>query len=176
MKHSFWIFVLGVGVFPYIALKILMQLPFFELDQNFGKRDFGVVSRVAGQFVLQVEKNGDAWYVHPKRLNRSSILLYEDFLTVAKRDAMGVTAFQLESILSYGEQALLGRNFDQSLAKELRGTLLLVVDREGEIWYVDMKNFVRHPMRNEREFLQTLARVGEGISNHDLATVSIFEE
>ncbi len=128
-----------------------------------------VAERTAGRILLQVERNGEAWYVYPKTLTRFYLGRPKDAFDVMRFQGLGITNANLAKIPVAGSSD----SGDQALRDRLAGYILLQVERNGEAWYV-------YPVTKQRYFLgypedawNLMRNLGLGISNSDLAQIPV---
>ncbi len=60
-----------------------------------------------------------------------------------------------------------------SLPFQLRGHFLIQADKNGQAWYVDTENALRHDISNQSLFFEMVRKKGLGISNSDLWRIPI---
>ena len=60
-----------------------------------------------------------------------------------------------------------------SLPFELRGQFLIQVENKGAAWYVDLENGLRHALKFNSSWIESINGVALGISNHDLEKIPL---
>src|SRR5689334_17318990 len=95
-----------------------------------------VAQRLSGYIVLQVEKNGEAWYVYPKDSRRYYLGRPDDAFSIMRRLGLGITNANLAKIPVASSKD----TGDTALRSKLSGYILIQVEKNGEAWYVYPKN------------------------------------
>lgn len=114
-----------------------------------------------GYILLQVEENGEAWYVYPE---------------TGKMYYMGrpKDAFNLMKSLSLGASHDYIINTDIFPAR-LAGMILLDVEQNGEAYYIYPKNLEKYYLGRPADAFRIMRELGQGISNEGLANIPIGE-
>ena len=133
----------------FVLIFILGLLPF-----NFSSAE-GTATRLKGRILLQVESNGEAWYVNPEN---------------EKRYFLGrpTNAFQVMRDLGLG---ISNKDFDIFNGKapnRLSGKILLKVEDNGKAYYVNPVDLKLHFLGKPDDAFQVMRRLGLGIKNNDL--------
>jgi hypothetical protein len=131
-----------------------------------------VTDATRGYIVLDVERDGAAWYVDPVSSNRRSLGRPDEAFAVMRGLGLGITNADLASIPTETD-AWTG---DLSLRARLSGRILLQVESNGEAWYVYPSNLRRYSLGRPSEALSVMSRLGLGISADDLAHIPISDE
>jgi len=119
--------------------------------------------------LLQVEQNGEAWYVDPTTLNRYSLGRPDDALSVMRSVGLGITNADLALIPTAGS----GSTGNVSLKTRLSGRILLQVESHGEAWYVYPKTLERTYLGRPADALAAMSSLGLGITDANLATIPV---
>ena len=182
--------------------------------------DQALTSRLRGQILLQVEENGEAWYVDPitdkkfylkdgesayKALNAFGLgvsnvdlnkipIGVEDRADLADSDDDGLDDKLEEAIgtnptktdtdgdgFSDGEEVRQGHNplgggsviASQTLVNQLRGRILLQVEKNGEAWYLNPADGKRYYMKDGQLAYQIMRFLSLGITNNDLRKIDV---
>ncbi|MDO8559852.1 MAG: MopE-related protein [bacterium] len=106
--------------------------------------DRGLVSRVAGKILLQVDRHGEAWWVHPTRGERYYLRNGKIAYAAMRYLSLGVSTADLARIPRAGTDD----RGDAALVKRLSGNILLSVDESGEAWYLDPVDGHRYYLRD----------------------------
>lgn len=122
-------------------------------------------SAAAGRIVLDVEANGEAWYVSPLDNRRHFLGRPDDALVVMRRLALGISKANL-ALIPTGEEIRAG---DLALRSRLAGRILLSVEDQGEAWYVYPANQRRYRLGRPEESFGVMRSLGLGISSEDLS-------
>lgn len=122
-------------------------------------------SHVQGRILLQVQQNGEAWYVNPT-----------NGLRYYMKD--GITAYAMMRSFGLGiTNADLARlkAGDLSLINRLRGRILLQVERLGEAYYVHPSYGVAYYMANGEAAYSLMRSFSLGITDADLLQIPVGE-
>lgn len=156
---------------------LILTASFFILSSA---RAETLAERLSGRILLQVEQNGEAWYVNPD----DSIRYYMADGSVAyemmRNFGLGITDADLAKIPLAADtteansvSSICGTN---SLAERVAGEILLQVDQHGEAWYVDPDTCYRIYMENGNSAYTIMRFLSLGISDKDLATIPTSSE
>ncbi|OGY43974.1 MAG: hypothetical protein A2731_02495 [Candidatus Buchananbacteria bacterium RIFCSPHIGHO2_01_FULL_39_8] len=184
------------------------------------KIDLFLTQRLKGRILLQVEENGEAWYVDPetekkfylKDGNSAYTALgafglgisnedlakipvgIEERAEVADTDSDGLDDKLEEAIgsdvnntdsdndgYSDGNEVKSGFNpvgtskvvINQTLVNQLRGRILLQVEKHGEAWYLNPDDGKRYYMKDGELAYQIMRFLSLGITNTDLRKIEV---
>lgn len=121
--------------------------------------------RVKGHILLQVEKNGEAWYVHPEKGTRFYM-----------KD--GATAYEMMRSFGLGisntdlDRAMKG---DKSVLVNIKGRIVLKVQAHGEAYYVHPEKLTLHYLKDGEEAYRIMRELSLGITNKDLEQIGAGE-
>ncbi|OGF25063.1 hypothetical protein A2303_05575 [Candidatus Falkowbacteria bacterium RIFOXYB2_FULL_47_14] len=115
--------------------------------------------RLSGRILLQVEENGEAWYVDQAGA-RTYLGGPGDALAVMRERGLGVSNRDLV-------------NFNALAPKRLAGRILLAVEKEGQAYYVDPDSRRLFSLGRPEEALKIMRERGLGISNQDIKKIPI---
>ena len=144
--------VLGFAVFSYASS---------DLTRN-----------VAGKILLDVENNGEAWYIHPVTLERYYLGRPENAFQIMRQMGLGISNFNLSKIPEEGS-SLVG---DTDLRKNLAGKILLQVEDAGQAWYVNPATLRRHYLGRPFNAMQIMSDLGLGITHNQLLKIRDGDE
>ena len=128
-----------------------------------------LASQTAGMILLQVEQNGEAWYVDPATLTRYSLGRPDDAFDVMRSLGLGISNADLALIPVAGSGSAGGA----SMRSRLSGTILLQVESLGEAWYVYPETLERTYLGRPADALATMSSLGLGISDANLGTIPV---
>jgi len=136
------------------------------------KYDASIVQRLVGRILLQVEENGEAWYVNPKDSLRyymaNGFVAYD----MMRFFSLGITDANLAKIptveTSSGMLAANSVCATNSLANQLKGKILLQVEQHGEAWYVHPDKCYRIYLKDGAAAYDIMRFLSLGITNGDL--------
>lgn len=128
-----------------------------------------VIDNVRGDILLQVEENGEAWYVYPDDDKRYYLGRPADAFDIMRGLGLGITNADLARIPTStdswdGEAALIDR---------LEGYILLQVEENGEAWYVYPANGKRYYLGRPDDAFEIMRELGLGITNANVETLTI---
>ncbi len=113
-----------------------------------------------GRILLQVQDKGQAWYVNPVSNERYYLGRPADAFSVMRSLGLGVSNTDLNSFLVKAPARLAGR-------------ILLQVQDKGQAYYVDPLELKLYYLGRPDDAFQIMRTKGLGISNRDLATITI---
>ncbi len=123
-----------------------------------------VSNTVRGMIVLEVERNGEAWYIDPMSLHRVFLGRPQDAWEIMRQHGLGISNADLAKIPPAGSSA----SGDYALRQRLAGRIVLQVERNGEAWYVYPKDLKRYYLGRPYDAFQVMTRLGLGITEQDL--------
>ena len=123
--------------------------------------DSALSKRLAGMILLQVEQNGQAWYVNPADYKRYYLGRPNDTLTVMKKFGLGVNDSYMSSRTTYPDRLL--------------GKILINVDKGGEAYYVYPKDKKAYFLGRPENAFAVMKQLGLGISNENIRKISVGE-
>lgn len=130
-----------------------------------------VPERVKGRIVLDVEHNGEAWYVYPGNLKRHFLGRPADAFAIMRFLGLGISNEQIEKIPKNTEDFA----GDLRLRQQVSGYILLQVEENGEAWYVFPRNLRRYYLGRPADAFAIMKDLGVGIASRDLETIPIGE-
>lgn len=113
----------------------------------------------SGYILLQVEKNGEAWYVYPNNGNRYFLGRPDDAFSIMKQLSLGVKHDYLATTNIFPAR--------------LKGLILLDVERNGEAYYIYPQDGKKYYLGRPADAFHIMSQLGQGISNAGLANISI---
>jgi len=120
----------------------------------------GMDEKLSGRILLQVEDEGQAWYVEPETGERAFLGRPQDAFNIMRDLGLGV---------SEEDFAELGEDLPESLA----GKILLRVEANGEAYYISPMDMSIHYLGRPQDAFDVMRKLGLGISNKDLGGISI---
>lgn len=171
----------------------------------------------SGKIYLQVEKNGEAWYVYPVNDYRYYLGRPNDAFNIMRSLGLGISDSNLKQIpvgilpftaYDYDKDGLpddlekaLGTKIDnpdsdgddysdkteienwfdpngkdklpvnKTLINQLRGRILLQVEKNGEAWYLNPADDKRYYLGRPADAFEIMRKLGIGITNANLAKI-----
>ena len=119
----------------------------------------GTASNLSGYILLQVQKNGEAWYVYPVNGERYFLGRPDDAFSIMKKLALGATHNYITNT--------------EIFPARLSGMILLDVERNGEAYYIYPKDNKKYYLGWPTDAFRIMSQLGLGISNSNLAAMTI---
>lgn len=160
-----------------ITISILLLTPFFA-------QAGATANRLSGKILLDVERNGEAWYVYPENKKRYYLGRPEDAFKVMRELGLGITNEDLIKIPAGDNQPqVAGIKIDvnatsseellnKSLTERLAGKIVLQAEENGEAWYINPADEKRYYLGRPEDAFAIMREKGLGISKKDLALVN----
>jgi inhibitor of cysteine peptidase len=133
-----------------------------------------------GRILLQVEDNGEAWYVNPLNSQRYYLGRPDDAFSIMRNLGLGITNANLSKIqvgLIPGQvqpdDAHSSNYINWTLARSLSGRILLQVEDHGEAWYINPLDLKRYYLGRAADAFEIMRYFGLGITNANLNTIPI---
>lgn len=124
-----------------------------------------LVTRLSGRILLQVESNGEAWYVNPDDELRYYLGRPEDAFNLMRELGLGISEANYNVFINNNEKA----------SYNLRGKILLRVEANGEAYYVNPLDLKMHYLGRPADAFSVMRSLGLGISNNDLSSISVYK-
>lgn len=126
------------------------------------KAKLSLHERVKGRILLQVEGNGEAWYVHPEDGKRYYMKDGETAYEMMRSFGLGISNADFEK-LKAGNKDLKGR---------LKGKIILKVESLGEAYYIHPEDGSLHYLKDGKEAYRVMRELSLGITNKDLSQIT----
>lgn len=120
----------------------------------------GLEEKLRGKILLQVEKNGEAWYVNPVDENLYFLNRPKDAFDIMRKLGLGISMSDY-SIFS-----------SDSAPAKLAGRILLRVQEEGQAYYVNPKNLKLYYLGRPADAFKVMRELGLGISNSNFDKIN----
>jgi hypothetical protein len=124
------------------------------------KIDATLSKKLSGQIILQVENNGEAWYVNPENNKRYFLGRPTDAFNLMRRLGLGVSNKDFNL-------------FTGHTPKRLSGKILLKVEDAGKAYYVNPKDLKMYYLGRPSDAFNVMRTLGLGISNVDIRKIDI---
>lgn len=121
-----------------------------------------LTNRLKGRILLQIESNGEAWYVNPKNLKRYYLGRPADAFRIMRELGLGISENSYNSFNGYAAQRLAGK-------------ILLRVEANGEAYYVNPIDLKMHYLGRPADAFSVMRELGLGISNNDIGLIDVKE-
>lgn len=121
-----------------------------------------------GRIVLQVQENGEAWYIDPADTKRYYLGRPSDAFQIMRERGVGISNADLEKIPKNGD----AWNGSASIMKYTQGRILLQVEENGEAWYVNPVDGRRYYLGRPADAFNIMRSQGLGITKENLKKLS----
>ncbi len=126
-----------------------------------------LANRLSGRILLNVEQNGEAWYVFPYDHKRYYLGRPQDAFKIMRELGVGISNFNIQRLA----KANMPVSGDVELAERLSGQILLQVEQNGEAWYVYPVDKKIYYLGRPQDAFKIMRELGLGISREDLAKI-----
>lgn len=113
----------------------------------------------SGYILLQVERNGEAWYVYPTDGNRYYLGRPDDAFAIMKKLALGAR-----------HDIIAGTDI---FPARLSGLILIDVDRNGEAYYIYPKDNKKYYLGRPADAFRIMSNLGQGIADSGLVNIPV---
>lgn len=120
-----------------------------------------IKERVKGYILLQVEGNGEAWYVNPEDGNRYYMKDGETAYEMMRTFGLGISNANLSKL----------KTGDYDLKNRLKGKIVLQVEEHGEAYYVHPKDGSVHYLKDGDAAYEIMREQSLGITDTDLSSI-----
>lgn len=120
-----------------------------------------ISERLSGKILLQVEENGEAWYVDPSDNKRISLGDPNESFAKMGNLGIGITSADFNDISTNG------------VPERLVGKFLLKVEDSGKLFYVNPTDNKIVSVGTANDVVNFISQNGIGISNNDLELIAI---
>lgn len=127
----------------------------------------GLGQKLSGQILLDVARNGEAWYVYPEDNKRYYLGRPADAFAIMRELGLGINEIDFQRIA----QAGMPIEGDLELAQKLSGQIILQVEKNGEAWYVYPKDLKKYYLGRPKDAFRIMRELSLGISKENLAMV-----
>ncbi|MEA2088921.1 MAG: hypothetical protein U9O55_03730, partial [Patescibacteria group bacterium] len=115
----------------------------------------------SGNILLQVEKNGEGWYVYPDNKKKYYLGRPADAFNVMRKLGLGATHQFINNYTIYPDYVL--------------GKILIDVEQNGEAYYIYPKDKKAYYLGRPADAFSVMRDLGLGISNNDVRKINIGE-
>lgn len=145
--------------FLLLSLFVLL-LPNFSFARTMG-------DQVSGRILLNVEGNGEAWYVNPVNKLRYYLGRPDDAFNIMRGLSLGINEADFQKIAPAGSL----ESGDLSLARRLSGRIILEVEKNGEAWYINPVDFKKYYLGRPSDAFKIMRELSLGITRENLAKI-----
>ncbi|OIO49626.1 MAG: hypothetical protein AUJ34_00770 [Parcubacteria group bacterium CG1_02_41_12] len=125
------------------------------------KIDKTLSKRVSGNILLQVEKNGEGWYVYPDNKKKYYLGRPADAFSIMRNLGLGIKHSELTGYLVV------------KFPSRLAGKILLDVEQNGEAYYVNPKDLKGYYLNRPADAFRIMRELGLGITNSDIRKIDV---
>lgn len=125
--------------------------------------DPGLVSKLKGRILLQVQQHGEAWYLNPTTLKRYYMKDGPTAYEMLRSFGLGITESDYTKIASG----------DLSIKNRLRGRIVLRVQAKGEAYYIHPSDLSVTYLKDGDAAYQIMRELSLGILDADLYRIPI---
>lgn len=118
-------------------------------------------ANLSGRILLQVESNGEAWYVNPQNEARYYLGRPHDAFALMRELGLGVSNKDIREFLI------------SSAPSRLSGRILLQVEDKGQSYYVNPLNLKLYYLGRPSDAFSLMRNLGLGISNKDISQIKV---
>jgi hypothetical protein len=123
--------------------------------------DFYLTQRLAGKILLQVEKNGEGWYVYPDDHKKYYLGRPADAFNIMRNLGLGATHEFITSHSFYPDHVL--------------GKILLDVEDKGKAYYIYPLDRKAYFLGRPEDAFTVMRDLGLGITNSDIRKIDVGE-
>lgn len=135
-----------------------------------------LAERLSGYILLQVQANGEAWYINPtdgmRYYMKDGAVAYQ----MMRNFGLGITDADLAKIPAVASTSEMKTASSvcliNSTANRLKGKILLQVQQHGEAWYIYPKTCRSIYMKDGAAAYEIMRFLGLGITNNDLNLIT----
>ncbi|MBU4375487.1 serine protease [Patescibacteria group bacterium] len=127
-----------------------------KIDKNLSKR-------VIGNILLQVEKNGEGWYVYPDDQKKYYLGRPADAFSIMRNLGLGIKHSELNNYLN------------AKFPSRLSGKIMLDVEQNGEAYYINPDDLKAYYLSRPSDAFRIMRELGLGITNDDVRKIDVGE-
>ena len=133
-----------------------------EEKELFTGVDENLMNHVKGKILLQVEKNGEGWYVSPGDSKKYYLGRPADAFSIMRELGLGISEINYNSYNGYAPS-------------NLSGKILLRVEANGEAYYVNPSDLKMYYLGRPADAFEIMRELGLGITNSDIRKIDVGE-
>lgn len=138
--------------------------------------DKALIKKLSGKILLQVENNGESWYVNPKDSKKYYMKDGASAYNLMRYFSLGITNQNLNKIPKVDDTTAMKNSTSvcsqNALANKLKGKILLQVEEHGEAWYIEPTKCRAIYMKDGNVAYEMMRFLGLGITNSDLSKIA----
>jgi exopolysaccharide biosynthesis protein len=149
----------------YLLLIISVSFLFF----SYSDVRAGTLSKMlSGRILIDVERNGEAWYIYPIDNKRYYLGRPHDAFDIMRNLGLGISENDFKKIPLLEDD----QNEPSDLVRRLAGRIVLQVEKNGEAWYINPLNHRKYYLGRPDDAFGIMRELGLGISRKNLASIS----
>ncbi len=122
---------------------------------------------LSGAILLDVERNGEAWYIYPCDNKRYYLGRTDDAFQIMRELGLGISEYNFQKIAQAGMPV----DGDLELAGRLAGKIIIQTEKNGEAWYVYPKDLKKYYLGRPKDAFKIMRELSLGISRENLAKI-----
>ncbi len=126
-----------------------------------------LAQKLSGKILLNVEKDGEAWYVYPEDNKRYFLGRPADAFEIMRELGLGINEVDFQKIAQAGMDV----DGDLALAKKLSGKIVIQVEKNGEAWYVNPDDLKKYYLGRPADAFEIMRKLSLGITRENLALI-----
>lgn len=130
-----------------------------EIDL-FTERDDELINKLKGNILLQVESNGEAWYLNPDTLKKHYMGSPSTAYNEIKNFAIEISEDDLEKFI-----------FEKKFPKDYLGKF--IKSKNNIYFYINPKDLGFYEIKNSDDALECVKQYGIGISNENIRKIEV---
>jgi len=127
------------------------------------KVNSGLVKRLLGRILLQVEEKGQAWYLEPVSQKKFFMGRAADAYTMMRRFGLGISETNFSKFEKSG------------VPSRFAGRIFLRVQKNGEAYYVNPVNMKMYYLGRAEDALKIMRELALGITNANIRQIAVGE-
>ena len=147
MKNNFFVFLI-----------LFLLSGFFCINSLYA---YNLSTKLKGRVLLQVESNGEAWYVDPRDEKRHFLGRPDDAFDLMRSLGLGINNSDFDS-------------FDNYAPSRLSGRIILKVEDYGKAYYVNPDDLKMHYLGRPTDAFNIMRELGLGITDDNLNRISQY--
>ena len=122
-----------------------------------------VSERLSGRILIEVEENGEAWYVNPDDLTRSYLGRPDDAFAIMRQFGVGISNIDFN-------------RWNGTAPKRWRGRIILNVEDDGKAYYSDPSDGSIYFLGRPDDAFAVMRSLGLGINTADLEKIPVSSD
>ncbi len=147
--------------------KIFLLAILFTLFPLLNSNAQSLGASLSGKILLDVERNGEAWYIYPKDNKRYFLGRPHDAFAIMRELGLGISEYNFQKIAHEGSPV----DGDLILAKRLSGMIVIQTEKNGEAWYINPSDLKKYYLGRPEDAFAIMRKLSLGISRENLARI-----